>query len=622
MKFTPFALAGSAMALGLLSLGAQAQTSSLSASTEGDDQPALLAFSLDPVVVTPTLTSRTSDASIAPVTVIDDRQLREQQPLQFSDVLLAQPGVDMSGNGGFGKTTSVYMRGTGSSSTLLLVDGVRVRSATAGTPAWQFLPPSLIERVEIVRGPRGSLYGADAMGGVVQVFTANGERPGGWLELGGGSFDSQEVGAGFSTEQDGTRLSVAMDRFRTGGTEVRAHSGDRGYDNTSGVARLSHQFDNGAEIGVSGLRAEGTSEYEGSTPADDMKLDYVLQVASVHGDLPLTDWWNSRLQLSEAKDQSKDFANGMPNGVFQTRTHIANWQNVFAIGPHEIVAGAEFLRDKVDSTTLYDESQRDNSAAFVQGLLNFGRTDVQASVRYDDNEAFGGETTGGLALGYRVDEHHRLRASYGTAFRAPTFNDLYFPGSGNTDLKPEKSRSGEIGVRGQYQQWFWDLAAFQTDVDDMIDWAPVPSGLWAPQNINEARIRGAELGAGVEYHQWRLAAAVTALDPRDKESDKVLQRRAKRSLRLDLDRTLGDVTLGGSAMFQSHRYNDVDNNERLAGFGRFDLRAGWAFAPGWSTRLTVKNVLDRKYATSRDFNGWDYLNPGRSLFLSLRYDTR
>lgn len=622
MNFKPFAMAGSAMILGLLPLGGQAQTSPFPAPPEGGDPPLELAFSLDPVVVTPTLTSRTSAASVTSVTVIDEQQLRERQPLQFTDVLRGQPGVDVSGNGGFGKASSVYLRGTGSSSTLLLVDGVRLRSATAGRMAWQFLPPSLIERVEIVRGPRGSLYGADAMGGVVQVFTPGGERPGAWIELGGGSFGSQQVGAGFAAEQAGTRLSVAMDRFRTAGSEVREHSGERGYENGSGVARLSHRFDNGAEVGVSGFRAEGSTEYEGGAPADDMQTDYVLQVASVHGALALTDWWYSRLQLSEARDQTEDFANAVPNGTFDTRTHIAHWQNVFSVGQHEIVAGAEFLRDKVDSTTVYDESQRDNRAAFVQALLNFERTDVQASVRYDDNEAFGGETTGGLALGYKVGAHHRLRASYGTAFRAPTFNDLYFPGSGNSDLKPEQSRSAELGVRAQYALWFWDLVAFQTEVDDLIDWAPLPSGLWAPQNISEARIRGAELSAGVSVRQWRLAAAVTALDPRDKETDNVLQRRARRSLRLDIDRTLGDVTLGGSAIFQDHRYNDAENRERLPGYGMMNLRAGWTFAPGWSTRLTVNNLFDRRYTTVRNFAGWDYLNPGRSVFLSLRYDTR
>ncbi|WP_101674676.1 TonB-dependent receptor domain-containing protein [Alloalcanivorax mobilis] len=620
MLLKPFAMAGGAVAIGLLSLGAQAQTEP-SSSSASSDEPPRLAFNLDPVVVTPTLTSQTSEASMTSVTVIDEQQLREQQPTQFTDVLLGQPGVDVVGNGGFGKTTSVYMRGTGSSSTLLLVDGVRLRSATAGSPSWQFLPPSLIDRVEIVRGPRASLYGADALGGVVQVFTPNGERPGGWIELGGGSFGSQEVGAGFATEQNGTRLSVGVDRFRTAGSEIREHSEDRGYDNTSGVARLSHRFDNGGEIGVSGLRAQGNTEFEGSTPAQDTNTDYVMQVASVYADMPLTDAWVSRLQISEAKDQNENYTDGVNDSVFDTRTRIVHWRNTFAFGAHQFVAGAEFLRDQIDSSTAYLEDRRDNSAAFVQALLNFGPADVQTSVRYDDNEAFGGKTTGALALGYKLDAHHRLRASYASAFRAPTFNDLYYPGFGNEALDPESSRSGELGARGQYQNWFWDLALFQTDVDDLIDYA-TRDGRYAPYNVNEARIRGAELSAGVELDQWRLVAAVTALDPRDKETDNVLQRRATRSLRLDLDRTLGDVTLGGSAIFQNHRYNDAANDQRLPGYGMLNLRAGWRFAPGWSTRFTVRNLFDRQYTTSRNFSGWDYLNPGRAMFLSLRYDTR
>lgn len=590
---------------------------------QSDDSAALQVSMLDPVVVTPTLTSRTTEASLSSVTVIDEKQLRERQPQDMTEMLRGQPGVDITGNGAFGKATSVYLRGTGSSSTLLMVDGVRLRSATAGSPSWQFLPTTLIDRIEIVRGPRGSLYGADAVGGVVQVFTPgarhlNNEQSG-WMELGGGSFNSRRVAAGAQGEQDGTRYNVAVDRFDTDGTEIREGSEDRGYDNTSAVARLTHRFDNDAEIGVFGFRAAGSTEFEGSTPEQEKVTDYAMQIAGVKGQLWVTENWLSKLILSDARDDNENFTDGDRDSIFNTRSRAANWQNVFALGDHQLVVGADYLQDLVDSTTLYSEEERENTAGFAQLLLNFGAFDVQASGRYDDNEAYGSETTGGLALGYKLDAHHRIRASYGTAFRAPTFNDLYFPGFGNDQLDPESSKSTEVGARGQYQYWYWDIAAYQTDVDDLIAYA-LQGGRYAPFNVNRARIRGAEVAVGVDINQWRAGAAFTAQDPEDRDTGLVLQRQSQRSFRFDLDRALGEFSLGGSVVLQGHRYNDADNDVRLSGFGLLDLRAGWNFAPNWSTRLAVKNVLDKEYTTAQNFAGWNYMNAGRSVMLSLRYD--
>lgn len=572
------------------------------------------------MVVTPTRTSRTVDSTLASVTVIDDETLREQSPTEMSELLRAQPGVDVTSNGSYGKTTSVFMRGTGSESTMLMIDGVRLRSATAGSPAWQFLPPALIERVEIVRGPRGSLYGSDAVGGVVQMFTEPEEASGGWMEAGGGSFNTSEIGAGFSSMEDGTKLHLGFDRFRTGGTEIREDGNDLGYDNTAAKGGLSHEFDNGARVGINGLRANGTTEFIGG------RTDYLIQTGAARARLPVTSWWDTHLQVSEARDESTTFQGGAPS-VFDTQSHIANWRNVMILGDHEIVAGADLRRDEVDSTADFEETERDNAAGFLQVLFNVGGLDIQASGRYDDNDAFGHETTGSAALGYELDQNHRLRASYGTAFRAPTFNDLYFPGFGNEDLEPESSATSEVGARGQYQQWFWDVAAFQTDVEDLIA-TENQGGVFAPYNVNEARITGVELVSGMETDDWKLKASVTAQNPRDKETHHVLRRRARESARLEVDRTFDRLSLGASGVFQGERYNDAANDLELPGFGLLHLRAGWNFSDKWSARVTVKNALDKRYTTAHkspsfgDPTEYDYINAGRAANLSIRYGAR
>ncbi|WP_302139011.1 TonB-dependent receptor domain-containing protein [Halomonas alkalicola] len=610
---TTFASRGLAtFALATLPLAIQAAEPQL----EGAADTTAEAARLNPLVVTAALAPRTADETLASVTVLDEATLRRQDPASLPDLLRGQPGVDVTSNGSFGKNSSVYIRGTGNDQNVLLIDGIRLRSATAGGAAWQFLDPRMFQRAEIVRGPLGSLYGADAIGGVVQLFTPEGEEgdPQPRVSVGGGSFNTQRYSASLAGGSGGTRYYVAGSRFDTDGTPVRRGGEDKGYDNTSGLVRLSHTFDSDAEVGLLALRARGNTEFDGG------ESDFVQQVAGIYGELPVTGNWRSRLTLSEARDES-DTVQSFGASTFDTRTQTARWENTLGFGVHELVAGAEYSEDRVSSTTTYDETTRDNAAVFAQGLLDFSPFAVQAALRYDDNQAFGDEVTGSLALGYDLDRHHTLRASVGTAFKAPSFNDLYFPGFGNPDLNAETSETYELGIRGQYRTLFWDLAAYQTDIDDLIAFT-LQDGLFSAFNVDKARIRGIELAAGAEIDDWTLAAALTYADPENRSglnAGNRIPRRAGQSLRLDVDRELGDWSLGGSWIAQGYRYDDAANEQRLAGFGLVNLRAGWQFAPLWSARLTVENALDKEYATARFFDGDDYLNAGRAAFVSVHF---
>ncbi|MFO7993287.1 MAG: TonB-dependent receptor plug domain-containing protein, partial [Marinobacter sp.] len=291
---------------------------------------------LDPIVVTATLGPKTVGESLSSVTVLDEDDIRRQQPKEFRELIESQPGVTLSGNGSFGKQTGVLMRGHASDATMLLVDGVRIRSATVGGPAWQFLPPQLLNRVEIVRGSRSSLYGADAVGGVVQAFTLP-TNPGnrGWVETGAGNFDSQQYGAGFTSVTDSTRVNIGANHFRTDGAPVIEGGDDKGYDNTSGVASARHEFDNGVRAGFSALSAEGNTEYDGG------EQDFRFQTVGVNLDVPVTSNWRSSLHLADARDELEDFSD-FP-GVFDTRTRSSRLENWVTAGTHEFVLGAEYL---------------------------------------------------------------------------------------------------------------------------------------------------------------------------------------------------------------------------------------------------------------------------------------
>ncbi|WP_409523872.1 TonB-dependent receptor domain-containing protein [Nitrincola sp. MINF-07-Sa-05] len=583
----------------------------LSAVAHDHDAPLDADLRFNPIVVTATLAPRTADDSLASVTVIDQEQIRLQQPRDLIDLVKGQPGVDFSSNGGFGKTTSVYTRGAGGDSTLLLVDGIRLQTATTGGASWQFLTPGLFERFEIVRGPRGSLYGADASGGVIQGFLPDGQgEPRVDLTLGGGSFNSKQAMAGFSGHQDNTRFNFIANHYRTDGIEIREGQGRKGYDNTTGLVRLGHTFDNGADVSGLIMSGRGNTEFVGGNS------DYRIQVAGLNTTLPLNDHWVSRLQLSESRDDNTSYETSRYN--FDTKSHRLRWENTVWAGHHELIGGIELVQDKVD-TSSYGSISRDNHALFGQGLFHFNPINLQLSLRYDDNEVYGDKTTGALALGYELDQQHTLRASYGTAFRAPSFNDLYWPGSGNLDLNPETSDTIELGARGQYQALFWDLAIYEANYKNLINWAPTPSGLFSPQNIDRARIRGIELAAGTQIQNWTLRAALTGTDPIDRADNTRLQRRTSKSARLDADTRMGDWTFGATVIAQGSRYNARRNNDKMPGYGLLNLRAGWEFARNWSAVVTLDNVLDKEYVTTRGFGGWDYKNPGRSGFLTLRY---
>lgn len=580
---------------------------------------------LETIVVTGTAGPLTIGESLSSVTVIKEEEIRAQNPVEFKDLLRGQTGIDVVTNGSFGKQTSVFTRGTGSDSTIFLIDGVRLRSATSGGAPWQFVPVELVERVEIVRGPRSSLYGADAVGGVIQAFTVD-PAPGhhGWIEAAAGNFDTQRVNVGAAASSERTRISLNGLYKESDGAPVLEDGEDRGYRNSAGVARLVHEFDNGGEAALVLLESQGNTEF------DSGNTDFLIRTIGFRLDAPLSDYWRSSVQVSEARDEQETFGS-FSDSVFNTLIRTARWENTLTLDVHEWVIGTELQDEAVTSTVEFDEDSRSNSALFTQLRLHFGPSDVQLSLRGDDNEAYGKNETGGIALGHSLDSSHRIRASYGSSFRAPTFNDLFYPFqdfgdsafAGNPDLEPEKSDAYELGASGSYQNWYWDLAIYQMDIENLIELQfDIPTLTLSPQNVSDARIRGAELNAGVNMNDWRINAALAVTDPRDEDTDNRLRRRSSKSARLDVDRDLANWSVGGSVAAFGYRYDDAANDDRLPGFATLDLRASWTFAEDWTTRLTVANVLDREYSTAEKFDGSDYIAAGRTAMLSVRYDFR
>ncbi|WP_077731378.1 TonB-dependent vitamin B12 receptor [Methylocaldum sp. 14B] len=585
---------------------------------------------LETVTVTATRTERSVEESLASVTVIDRDEIERRQAQSVQEVLRGVPGLSIANNGGLGKSTSVFLRGTKSGHVLVLIDGVRAGSATTGITAFQDIPIDQIERIEIVRGPRSSLYGSEAIGGVIQIFTRKGGegfKP--YLSFGAGSHSMYKATGGVSGGNDRAWYSLNGSRLETRGFNACAgrpfslggggcftrQPDDDGYRNTSGSARAGYRFDNGLEIEGNLLHAEGENEFDGNLQN---RSTFVQQMVGGRLKYSPFEFWTTSLRAGRTLDESDNFRDRRFSSTFDTQRVNVTWQNDFALAEgHLLTLGLDYYNDQVDSTTDYAVDSRDDKAGFAQYQLTLGGFDAVLGTRVDDNEQFGVYPTGNVALGYGFDNGIRLSASWGKAFKAPTFNELYFPGFGNPMLEPETSESWEVGISGQHWDVAWALNGYHTEIDDMIATVCGQVSCFA-ENLDRARILGLEAQASTRLWGFDIAANLSLIDPENlsegANNGNRLPRRAQTMFRFDLDRSVGPVRVGTTVYGEGRRFDDVANTQRLAGYVTVDLRASVGLYRGLSLEGRVANLLNKQYQTARFFYQ-DDLN----FFLTVRY---
>lgn len=544
--------------------------------------------------------------TLAPVSVITKEDISRYQATSVAQLLTRVPGVNVTNRGGAGKDTSVFLRGTNSGHVLVLIDGVRHGSATLGSTAFQHIPVDQIERIEVVRGPRSSLYGSEAIGGVIQIFTKKGQQglnPS--ISLSAGSHNTFKGNVSLSGGNDKTTYQLNVSKEETDGIDAcnSTTSGcfadepdNDGYERESVSLNVAHKFSDVVKAGVSVLRAEGSTDFDGGFQNES---DFVQEVISVNLSADVTDKLNLRFNVGQSKDENDNFKDGTFTGNFDTKQNTASLIANYAINSNNnILFGTDWVDAKIDSSTDYDVTSRDNSGVFVSYATQLNKTHIDASLRYDDNEQFGSETTGGIAFGQELTDSIRLKASYGTAFKAPTFNQLYFPDFGNLGLLPEESENYELGLDGKFNHSRWEINVFQNDIDNLIAGFPV-------SNTDEARIRGIEAVLATKLAGFDVATNVTYQKPENLTGDnkgKILRNRPEQILNIDVDRKFGRFSIGATVHAESERFTNADNSAKLGGFTTLDLRTEYAISKAWSLGARISNVLDKDYSTNAGYN--------------------
>lgn len=551
------------------------------------------------VLVTATRTAQLADEVLAPVVVITREEIERLQASDLADVLRLHAGFDIGRNGGPGQTTSLFMRGTESNHALVMIDGVRINPGTIGGAALQNIDPALVERIEVVKGPRSSLYGSDAIGGVVNIITRRGAQgTEANASAGAGSFGTTRFAGGVRHAAGGTRFGIEASSYRTDGFRPRTDSDlDRGHDNLGVNAYLGRRFAR-LDLELSHFQAKGNTEYLDFF-LDPLDQDFKNSVTALRLQVEPAANWVMRLRLSQAKDeidqnQDADFAH--------TDRRTLDWQNDVQIGRAQLLTGGiEIAREKTEAAsfgTVFDE-ERDIDAVYLQDAIEYGAHRGLLAARYTDYEGFGGHLTWDAEYGYWLTGATRLTAAVGTAFRAPDQTDRFGFG-GNPDLEPEESRNVELGLRHRFSPaQRASLQLFQNDIDDLIEFDFVDSLM---VNVAEARIRGAEAAYEYAAGRWRFGAGATVQDPRLRATGMQLPRRAKRSATASLVYTADRWQLGADVLAASSRRDSEFSDVVLPGYGIANLTAALSLGHGWTLRARVENAFDKDYTLADGYN--------------------
>jgi vitamin B12 transporter len=577
-------------------------------------------------VVTATRVAQPLTDLVADVTILDRAVIDRSGAAAISDLLVRVPGFEMARNGGPGASTSVYIRGAESRFTAVFVDGVRVDSQSTGGATWEAIPLSQIDRIEILRGPASAVYGSDAMGGAIQIFTRQGEgvfAP--FVAIGAGTYGTAKLEAGLSGSGESVDYALALAGETSRGFSARtlatSNSDDDGYRNESASLRLGVNLSASQRLEASALSNDMTSQYD-STTKDDQNLR-LLQSGALNWRARWSDAFNTTVSITEATDRYKT----QPT-AYLTITNLRGYlfQNEFRAGAHLLTAALERREDMLNnaSTTPRDTSRFQNALALGYGWGGAAHT-FQINARRDADSEFGGQTNGNAAYGFAVTPRLRATASTGTSFRAPTLFQR-FSSFGTADVLPESSKNSELGLRYAVGPSFVGVTAYHNSVTNLITYVSrtgtcannLPPVALASRgcylNTAQALYRGITFSGEYQFDQSKVRGSLDLQDPRDGITGKLLARRSTHHATLGYDTRAADWDLGVDLQLSALRYDDAANATVLPGYVLTNLVAQKRVQKDWTFLARIDNATDAQYQLANT-----YATAGRSLYLGVKW---
>jgi len=588
----------------------------------------------------------------ADVTLLDREDIEKAGAnASLGDLLTRVPGVELTRQGSRGAPESVFIRGANSGHTLVLVDGLRVSSATLGQTAIASLPLAQIERIEILRGAASALYGSDAIGGVIRITTRpSTASPRLDVSVGAGSRGAQEASLAHSNQIGQLDYGVRLTDSRSDGVNMitnpssSAYNPDKdGFWRRTSALHANWHPDTTTEIGVQWFESDGMNQFDadgfppfGPPASSDWQTRQKITSYALRASKKLTDHWHSELRVGRSEDNNvstPSFTLGQSNDGFKTRQDQFTWQNDIHLPLGQAMVAMETLRESIFSTNIYTGTQRATDSLILGWNGSAGAHFWQAAARYDDNSQFGSKTTHTLGYGYRLTPRWRVAANTGTSFKAPTFNDLYFPntpfvGAGNPALQPETGRTHELALHYEEGNTQASLTAFRNTIRNLIQWEESPPGSWfyTPRNIGQARINGVTAAASTLLAGWKLGGHLTMQNPKNSETGEYLIQRAKKFATLSLDHDAGAWSWGGEIQGAGPRYDAPDfftkkNTKKMGGYSIVNLHGAYRVAPSWSVFARVDNLFDKQYQLATS-SSTDYAALGATVFAGVRFTLR
>ncbi|WP_165734547.1 TonB-dependent receptor [Pseudoalteromonas sp. C8] len=595
-------------------------SAALSFSVSGAEQ------SIEKITVTANKFEQSINDVLASVNVIERAEIEASNVRDLPTLLSTRVGFQVNPNGGFGQNTGVSLRGTGSGDTLILIDGVRTGSATLGQKALNNVPLNSIERIEIIKGSRAAVYGSDALAGVINIITRESDNLSVSATFGSDSYQNYQVAGSVKSGDITTAFNAGFEKTDNFDVLQGVAPDEDGYENKNLGFKVNYTDAHYGDFKLLGQYSEGFADYDSRfSPADSTieRDDFKNYQLSAGWSKNYTNQTHS-IDLALATDDSDntyvDFSVGPTTSTFITKRTQIDYNGQYLLSDElNISGGINWYNDDVShSSQLFVEDSRGVLAVFVGAYYDADKVLANLTVRQDDDEQFGDETTYTAAAGYHLSENATFRISQSTGFKAPTFNDLYFPLYGNPDLQPEKSVNRELGLSVDFDIAQVDVAIFRNDIEDKIDY----DANFALANIDEARYEGVEFSLSQQFFGFDSNLNFAYLSAEDEETGAELRNVAKRTFNWELAKQFGAFDASLDMQYRSDRQGAVT---RLGSYTLWNLAGNYQVNEHIEVSLRVENLFDKEYNavdSNTDFTTgqvYYYNTPERRFFAGASY---